>query len=500
MQRHSKIKKPSRTLSSTRIRFFVVGMLVVAGLVTYRLFTLTFTRHESYAQIARVQQSAPAVLLAGRGNIYAFDYSTGTRELLATNEKTDKGIQRAYPKDQFASHVLGFVGFEGAQRVGQYGVESYYNNILNGLARTQRPHFFGGNDKEGEDIVLTIDPTIQSYAEAKLDALLKKWSSHHGTIIVQEPSTGAILAMASSPSFDPNTYQSYAYDIYINPASQELFEPGSSFKAVTMAAAINAGVVTPNTTYDDTGQVTIGTYTIKNFNEKANGIQTMRQVLEHSLNTGTIFAERKLGDDAFLNYVVSFGFGEKTGVDLAAEVSGNIRNLYEGRAINFATASFGQGVAVTPLQLVNAYSAIANGGRLMRPYVVKEVVHANGTTTPTKPEIIDAPITEKTATTMKSLLVGVVDSGFDKARVKGYDIAGKTGTAQIPDEKGGYLENKQFIHNFVGFAPAYDPRFTILIKMDRPQGITFAADSLSPVFGDMAEFLLRYFKIPPTRL
>ena len=429
-------------------------------------------------------------------------------------------VNRIYPQGLMAASILGFVGFNSNQRVGQYGVESYYDDVLSGETKTQS--FIGNKtysdtlkflkfweksdtketavEKEtGNDIVLTIDPNIQSLVEIKLNALLKKWSAPSGSIIVQDPLTGEILAMAVSPSFDPNNYSDYELKNFINPDIQEIFEPGSSFKSVTMAAAIDAGAVTPETTYYDTGEVKAGGFTIKNFNEKANGTQTMRQVLQHSLNTGAIFAEGKTSDDAFLNHVVGFGFGQKTGVDLSGEVAGNIGNLFSGRKINFMTASYGQGIAVTPLQLINAYSAIANGGKLMRPHLVKKIVYPNGTKTEIKPKIIGSPITEDAANKLKSMLADVVEKGFDKARIANYDVAGKTGTAQIPDGRGGYLNNDQFIHNFVGFAPAYSPRFTILIKMDKPKGIKFAADSLSPVFGDIARFLIRYFNIPPTR-
>ena len=429
-------------------------------------------------------------------------------------------VNRIYPQGLMAASILGFVGFDSDQRVGQYGVESYYDDVLSGETKTQS--FIGSKtysdilkflkfweksdtketavEKEtGNDIVLTIDPNIQSLVEIKLNALLKKWSAPSGSIIVQDPLTGEILAMAVSPSFDPNNYSDYELKNFINPDIQEIFEPGSSFKSVTMAAAIDAGAVTPETTYYDTGEVKAGGFTIKNFNEKANGTQTMRQVLQHSLNTGAIFAEGKTGDDAFLNHVVGFGFGQKTGVDLSGEVAGNIGNLFSGRKINFMTASYGQGIAVTPLQLINAYSAIANGGKLMRPHLVKKIAYPNGTKTEIKPKIIGSPITEDAANKLKSMLADVVEKGFDKARIANYDVAGKTGTAQIPDGRGGYLNNDQFIHNFVGFAPAYSPRFTILIKMDKPKGIKFAADSLSPVFGDIARFLIRYFNIPPTR-
>ena len=224
----------------------------------------------------------------------------------------------------------------------------------------------------------------------------------------------------------------------------------------------------------------------------------MAQVLEKSINTGAMFVQGLVGDDNFLNYTINMGFGQRTGIDLPGEVNGDITNLYSGRKINYLTASFGQGIAVTPVQLVNAFSAIANGGKLMKPYVVEKIIKEGGTEEIIKPEIISIPISEKTSAKLKTMLVGVVDNGFDKARIKGYDIAGKTGTAQIPDSKGGY-DDKEFIHDFVGFAPAYEPKFVVLIKMDRPKGIQFAADSLSPTFREITQFLLNYYKIPPTR-
>lgn len=469
-----------------RLYIFGVFFFLIAGFVTYRLISLTVIKHEAYAKAAQAQQVLPSLRLAGRGTIYAFDQNTNEVKLLAGIKKEATIVQRFYPLGSLTAQVLGFVGYRGHDRVGQYGVESYYDDVLNSTS--------------GADLVLTIDPTIQSYAETKLGEVMKKYSSSRGTVIVQDPATGAIFAMASSPSFDPNRYQDFSLDRYLNPAVQEEYEPGSSMKAITMAAALDAGVVTPDMTYEDTGLLEINGYPIRNYNNEANGIQTMRQVLEKSLNTGAVFAQRRTGNDAFLNYVVGFGFGQKTGVDLAGEADGTISNLYQPQQVNFSTAAFGQGVAVTSLQLINAYSAIANGGKLMRPYVVKEIVHAGGAVTATKPKILGVPIKERTAATLTSMLVGVVDRGFDKGQVTGYDVAGKTGTAQIPDKKnGGYLEGDKYIHDFVGFAPAYAPRFTILIKIEKPQGIKFASRSLSPVFADIAGFLLRYFKIPPTR-
>lgn len=426
---------------------------------------------------------------------------------------------RFYPAQKLAANVIGFLGYDSKGRSGQYGIESYYNNELFGKAAKKElgvngvvgliKNLIGGNKENvsgggnnefnrPSDIVLTIDKNIQAYAEDKLEALLKRWDAKSGTIIVQDPKTGKILAMADAPTFDPNNYSDYQPNLFINKGVQEVFEPGSSYKPITMSMGLDLAKITPQTTFTDVGFVKAAEYTIHNFSNKIFGLQTMSQVLENSVNTGTMFVENSVGDENFLNYTINSGFGQKTGVDLPGEVNGDITNLYSGRKINYLTASFGQGIAVTPIQLINAYSAIANGGKLMRPYVVEKVIREGGEEVVTKPEIISIPFSEKTSNKLKTMLVGVVDNGFDKARIKGYDIAGKTGTAQIPDGRGGYDE-KEFIHNFLGFAPAYDPKFVILIKIDRPHGIAFAADSLSPSFREIAQFLINYYKIPPTR-
>ena len=429
-------------------------------------------------------------------------------------------IERKYLKGPMAAHVLGYVGYDGYERIGQYGVESYYDDVLNGQNRTQilsgnttyaavakqiSSKIGQGGDKdqtdsgEGEDITLTIDPNIQLYIEARLADIIEKFSAAGGTILVQDPKTGAILAMASSPSFDPKSYSSYDVDRFANPATQKIFEPGSSFKVITMAAGLDAGAIRPTTTFVDKGPIQVGNYTIKNATDKIFGTVSMTQVLEESLNTGSIFAEEKTGDDNFLKYVTSFGFGQKTGIDLAGELAGNISSLYTGRRINFMTASFGQGVAVTPLQLINAFSAVANGGKLMRPYVVSEIVHHDGTVTKKEPEVIDVPISEESARDMTLMLTSVVKNHLLAAKVSGYDIAAKTGTAQIPNPKGGYEAADQVIHNMVGFMPAQNPRVTLLIKIDRPKGVKFSAESISPVFGQISAFLLRYMNVPPSR-
>ncbi|OGM98647.1 MAG: hypothetical protein A2915_02295 [Candidatus Yanofskybacteria bacterium RIFCSPLOWO2_01_FULL_41_34] len=426
---------------------------------------------------------------------------------------------RFYPGQKLAANVLGFLGYDLNGRSGQYGIESYYDDDLFGRAgvksstatgmfsfiknivyRNKKSSLAGENDafNRPSDVVLTIDKNIQAYAEDKLENVLKKWNAQGGTIIVQDPNTGKILAMADKPSFDPNNYSDYQSGLFLNKGVQEVFEPGSSFKPITMSMGLDLGRVSSQTTFTDVGFVQAAEYTIHNFSNKIFGSQTMSQVLEKSINTGAMFVENLVGDENFLNYAINTGFGQRTGIDLPGEVNGDITNLYSGRKINYLTASFGQGIAVTSIQLINAYSAIANGGKLMKPYVVEKIIKEGGEEVITKPEIISIPFSKKTSDKLKSMLIGVVDNGFDKAKIKGYDIAGKTGTAQIPDGKGGY-DKTEFIHDFMGFAPAYDPKFVILIKMDRPKGIQFAADSLSPTFREMAQFLINYYKIPPTR-
>ena len=545
------------------LRVYVVFgcVILTAGLVGWKLFMLSYVRHTLYAQTAQAQSDNINNLLF-RGNIYIQDPGSPGSDglyLAATNKKfplayvipasiadpaaaaqklnailgidaeklnsaingksdqlkvvarrlTDeqvtavselnmKGVgiryetDRNYPGGPLLATVLGFLGYGDKGRAGQYGIEAYFNAELSGAAERS------GQAPRPADIMLTIDRNIQSFAEEKLAGLMTKWQAKGGTIIVQDPKTGRILAMADRPSFNPNAYSASESSSYVNRSIQNIFEPGSSFKPITMAAGLDMGKVSPNTTYTDPGFIDIAGYKIKNFDGLAHGTVTMTTVLEKSLNTGAAYVQGLLGQDDFLNYVVNFGFGQRTGIDLPAETNGSIANLYSGRQINFVTSSFGQGIAVTPLQLINAYSAIANGGRLMRPYVVDAIRHEGGKTETTSPEVVGIPISEKTSQKLRQMLVSVVDNGFDKARIKGYDIAGKTGTAQIADRKGGYEEDA-FIHDFVGFAPASDPRFVVLIKMDRPQGITFAADSLSPTFREIAQYLITYFNIPPTR-
>ncbi len=417
--------------------------------------------------------------------------------------------RRVYPHGALASHVSGFLSMRDKKGVGQYGIEEYYNESLagkegyvsgevdslgSGLIDEEKDSYPAIN---GDHIFLSIDPNVQFKIEDELKNVVDKWNAESGSIVVMEPSTGRILGMANYPNFDPNKYSEVeSISVFKNKIISSQYEPGSIMKPITMAIGIDTGVVTPNTEYEDKGYVSMSGYTIRNYDGKANGVKTMTEVLEKSLNTGTVFVVEQIEKDTFREYMKNFGFGERTGIDLPVEVKGNIRNLETNRDINFATASFGQGVAVTPIQMISAISAIANGGVLMKPKVVDQIFSANGSKKYIQSKKIRRVISEDTANKVKKMLVSVVENGFDKAQIPGYFVGGKTGTAQIPSPDGkGYSD--EVIHSFVGFAPAYDAKFSVLVILEKPQDVKYASQSLTETFREVVRYLLNYYEIPP---
>lgn len=418
--------------------------------------------------------------------------------------------ERYYPEKNIGAHVIGFVGFDKDTKVGRYGLEGSWQTELAGqkgsilaekdaggrvilsAAQTWHPAV------NGDDLLLTIDRTIEYEACRRLDEAVQKHGADGGSLLIANPQTGAILAMCGAPDFDPNDYQATKQvERFLNPATQITYEPGSVFKAITMAAALDQGKVTPDSTYTDTGEVKVGSFTIKNSDGKANGVQTMTQVLEKSLNTGAIFAMQSIGPTLFDQYVHGFGFGAGTGVDIG-ETAGNIKPLDTHKDIYAMTGSFGQGITVSPLQLLMAYGVLANGGKLMKPYLIEEVRKPDGTVTKTSPTVVRQVIAEKTAASLAGMLVNVVQNGHgQKAGVPGYFVAGKTGTAQVPDPHGsGYLKDVT-IGTFAGFAPVEDPKFVMVAKIDHPRDVQFAESSAAPLFGDLAKFLLSYYHVQP---
>ncbi|MFA5133927.1 MAG: penicillin-binding protein 2 [Patescibacteria group bacterium] len=423
----------------------------------------------------------------------------------------EKETKRIYPEKGFGGQILGFVGKSGDSESGKYGIEGYFNELLTGKSGylEGEKDAFGsiipwGEKKEdkainGSNILLTIDRGVQFFACNKIREAVKNFQAESGTVIIMQPDTGKILAICSSPDYDPNLYNKEKdQSIFNNPAIFNRFEPGSIFKPITMAAGIDAKVVSPDSTYNDTGAVSIPPHTIQNSDHKSNGVQTMTQVLEKSLNTGVVHVVKLLGPKKFREYVENFGFDNLTGIELDKEATSDISSLKKKGEIWSATASFGQGVAVTPIQMVNSFNAIANGGKLMKPYIVDRIIDENGVVTQTQPTPIRQAISSRTAALVRGMLVSVVENGHGKrAGVEGYYVGGKTGTAQVAG--GGGYEKDKVIGSFAGFAPVDNPVFTMLVTMYDPKTVEWAESSAAPVFGEIAKFLLNYYKVPPER-
>ncbi len=424
---------------------------------------------------------------------------------------------RYYPEKDYGSHLVGFVGFKEDQEAGRYGLEGFFDEELSGRAGSIKVERAAGgapiiiNDRklqsaqDGSDLILTIDRSIQYMVCKRLEESALRHGADGGTVIVMHPETGAILAMCSWPYYDPNNYSEVdSVNTYNNPAIFDAYEPGSIFKSITLASSIDIGKISPHTKYRDEGFLMIDGWDkpIKNSDYDSHGgygIVDMTTVLEKSLNTGSIFAMKKMGAENFAKYVKKFGFGEKTGIELETEGLSNIVNLlrHRIRPVEAATASFGQGITATPLQLIDAYAVIANGGILMKPYLVSEIITPNGDSSKTQPQQIRRVISERSALLTAGMLVNVVDGGHAKrAGVDGYYVAGKTGTAQVAN-KGGY--GQKTIHTFVGFAPVEEPKFVMLVKLDDPKDVQYSASSAAPLFGELAKFILNYYQVEKER-
>ena len=414
---------------------------------------------------------------------------------------------RYYPEKGLGGQIFGFWGFAGDERKGLYGLEGYFDDLLAGKSgEIISERDASGNiialsksqikeKVDGADLVLTINRSIQYVACQALKKSIDKHKAKGGVIIVMEPQTGAILAMCSFPDYDPENYFKVKdISVFNNKAIFDAWEPGSIFKPITMAAAINEGKVTPETTYVDSGVVDYGKYQIRNFNNKVYGLQTMTNVLEFSINTGVIYAMRQIGTKVFADYVRKFGFGQLTGIEMIKETPGNISNLDLKGEINSATVTFGQGITVTPIQMITAFSALINGGKLMKPYIVSQIIRDKEVEI-IKPQVVRQVISSKTSTIMKGMLVSVVENGHVKsAQLPGWRVGGKTGTAQVPDGRGGY-KKEEIIGSFEGFAPFADPKIAILVRVDEPLEGKLGETVAVPVFKEVANFALQYYNI-----
>lgn len=428
-------------------------------------------------------------------------FKASQEEADEVNKLDAKGIYikkqqgRYYPLGTLASHVLGYVSpvdeaekkEGGYSEKGRYGIEKQFNDELMGtMGKVKGDRVVYPQD--GRDIVLTIDRNIQAQGEEIIRNLVEKWGAESGTVIVQEPKTGKILAMGNYPTFDPNDYKEAEMKDFMNNAVQSLYEPGSVMKPITMSAGIDTGKITPDTAYNDTGSVTLNKRTIKNWDLKAYGRTTMTGVIEHSLNVGTVFAQRTMGSEIFKDYFLNrYAFGDKTGIALPGERDGNVSPLKNGQEVNYATAAFGQGIAITPLKMLTAISAIANHGMLMKPLITADE----------QPQEVRRVVSEDTARKVAQMMVSAVYVN-KLAEIPNYQIAGKTGTAYVPNFGGrGYSDD--VVNTYEGFAPAYDPKFVILIKIERPKGAPLAGQTVVPAFKELSQFILNYYNIAPDK-
>ncbi|MCX6807150.1 MAG: penicillin-binding protein 2 [Candidatus Berkelbacteria bacterium] len=433
--------------------------------------------------------------------------ATEIKDLKITGIYLEEENVRLYTEGETTSHILGFVNNEGD---GQYGIEGFYNGelkgekgVISGEKDLKGRVVFPDNEKgssNGADLVLTIDRTVQFEAFKKIKEAVEKYKGTSGSMVIMDPRTGAVIAMASYPTFDPSKFNEIKdYSIFQNPVIAKTWEPGSVFKPITMSIGIDQNKITKDTTENFGASIKIGGYEIWTFDKKSHGTQTMTQVLETSNNVGMVYVAQKIGKEQFYKYLRDYGFGSLLGIDLDKETTKNLKPLKSWKDVELATMGFGQGIAVTPLQLTSAVCTIANGGKLVWPHIVDEFIYSDGRRTKVQNKEIRQVISPATAETVTQMMVSVVDNGHGKkAKVSGFKVAGKTGTAQIPKQGGSGYEEGKSIGSFVGFAPAENPRFVMLVKIDEPQTVEWAESSAAPVFGEMATFLLNYFQVSPT--
>lgn len=421
--------------------------------------------------------------------------------------------ERYYPEDTLAAHVLGFVRNDGVKANGEYGIEGKLNEILQGRAgffETEqdvagRWISVGGRDlkpaQDGASVVLTIDRVAQTIAEQIAKEGQEKYKSERASVVVMDPNTGEITALANYPTFNPNYFGDIRdVSVFKNGAIFDLFEPGSIFKPIVMAVAMDLGLVTPDSTMEDNGPLRIGKYTINTFDGKHLGTVSMTRILEQSDNVGMAWVAEKIGAEKLYEGLRRFGVGDKTGVPLDTESSKSLPEPGQWKTVNLATIGFGQGVVLTPLQILTADTAVINGGKLLEPHIVKEIQYSDGTKETTNTKVVRQVIAPETSKKLSAMLTSVVENGVaGLAKVKGYYVGGKTGTAQVSDPKtGGYSSDRKII-SFFGFAPSENPKFVTLIVLDNPEGLSFASGTAAPMFRDLAQKLLDYYGIPPSR-
>ncbi|MDD5731597.1 MAG: penicillin-binding protein 2 [Patescibacteria group bacterium] len=415
---------------------------------------------------------------------------------------------RDYPEGSMGAKFLGFVDNQGE---GQYGVEGYLNDVLKG----EQGKLISERDilgrqitvadskvvlpKNGKDVVLTIDHVIQYYAEDIIARAVEQHKADSGSIVVMDPKSGGILALAEFPTYEPAKYTEVKdYSVFQCMATADAYEPGSVFKLIAMTAGIDSGAVTPDTGEYFDAKVQVQDAVIWNSVKRPYGYETMTQVLENSDNVGMVWMTQKTGTDNFYKYINNFGFGKRTGIEIDGESPGAVKPQEDAIPVDLATMSFGQGINTTEVQLAQSMGAVANGGLMVKPHIVKEYIDKNGKVEKVEPQVIGRVLSEKSAHEITDMMISVAERGHGKqARVKGYRIGGKTGTAQIPKKDFRGYETDKFIGSFIGFGPTDNPLFVIVTRINVPRDVIWAESTAAPIFGELAANILNYYQIPP---
>lgn len=426
-----------------------------------------------------------------------------------------KNQWRYYPGGSLAARSIGFVGYadDGTELRGKYGLERYYDDVLFQKRQVKSVNFFAElfsnlgemvyqkDDGRTGNIVTTLEPSVSRMLDTVLQDTNDEYNSKITGAIIMDPNTGEIIAMNAVPGFDLNDRSDATIEQFQNPLVEDVYEFGSTIKALTMAAGLDSAVITPQTTYYDAGSIELNGFTIRNYDGRGRGTVPMQEVLNQSLNTGVSFIAQKMGKEQFRKYFMNYKLGSESGIDLPNEAFGLTDNLNSPREVEYATASFGQGIAMTPISVTRALATLANGGKLITPHLAKRIEYDNGEVKEIMYPEGDRVLKEETSEEISRMLVTVVDDALRGGTVAlpHHTIGAKTGTAQIPDPvNGGYYEDK-FLHSFFGYFPAFEPEFIVFMYTVEPQGVKYASETLTAPFMDITRFLINYYSVPPDR-
>jgi cell division protein FtsI/penicillin-binding protein 2 len=499
-----------------RVRLVTVVCVVCALVIIGRLYVLQIMHGDMYVARADAQHNPASAPILDRNNIYFTD-KDGVINRAAIMDAVGSSTEqvRFYPGGSLAAQVLGFVAYNNDDvQKGRYGLERYYDETLTRDPEDLYSNFFvelfgaakkvlGGEPQSGS-IVTTIEPSVQAELERTLEGYSKEWSPDISGGIIMDPSTGEIVAMALNPTFDLNDFKSESnVSVFSNQLVQNVYEIGSIMKPLTLAAGLDSGAIMPDSTYNDTGCLEVDQKKICNYDGVARGVIPMQQILSQSLNVGASYVATKMGPDTMRDYFLNhYKLGSETGIDLPGEVHGLVSNLENSnRAVEYDTASFGQGIAVTPIAMVRALATLANGGKLVTPHIVKSIRYDSGLSRDLTWPSGDQVLKPETTLEVSRMLTKVVDEALANGTIKmeHYSVAAKTGTAQIANPNGGGYYTDRFLHSFFGYFPSFDPKYIVFLFAVDPKGAPFASQTWANPFHSLTQFLITYYDIPPDR-